>query len=439
MESVKNKIAVFVLMTHFVLPSLGQTTSEKLKKDQDRLEKKISNTKTLLNKMKSNTEASLNELKLIDNQIRLREELVRNFDHQVRSAEMKISEKDQEITMLTNKLVKLKDQYRSLLIYAYKHRNRYGKLMFIFSAGTYYEAVKRNKYLTKISEMQQKQFLVIKQHQKLIKREIERITREKEYKSQVLGEKKLEREQIAKDKGKKEAVYQKFKKEEEKLYAQLREDEKKKENLKKQINAAIQKEIAAAEAKRKKAEEEARKKSTKNTNTTTTATSPSNTKPETTTAEKSITFTEAKETALNKSFEGNKGKLPWPVEKGSITEGFGKNAHPTLPNVYTNNNGIDISAPKSAQVRAVFEGEVTSILNIPGAGKVVIIKHGNYRTVYSNLQDTYVQTGAKVNTKQAIGSLLPKEGSSVSVAHFEIHQVVGTAVQCLNPSLWIAN
>lgn len=341
--------------------------------------------------------------------------------------------------MLTNKLVKLKDQYRSLLIYAYKHRNRYGKLMFIFSAGTYYEAVKRNKYLTKISEMQQKQFLVIKQHQKLIKREIERITREKEYKSQVLGEKKLEREQIAKDKGKKEAVYQKFKKEEEKLYAQLREDEKKKENLKKQINAAIQKEIAAAEAKRKKAEEEARKKSTKNTNTTTTATSPSNTKPETTTAEKSITFTEAKETALNKSFEGNKGKLPWPVEKGSITEGFGKNAHPTLPNVYTNNNGIDISAPKSAQVRAVFEGEVTSILNIPGAGKVVIIKHGNYRTVYSNLQDTYVQTGAKVNTKQAIGSLLPKEGSSVSVAHFEIHQVVGTAVQCLNPSLWIAN
>jgi septal ring factor EnvC (AmiA/AmiB activator) len=439
MESVKNKIAVFVLMTHFVLPSLGQTTSEKLKKDQDRLEKKISNTKTLLNKMKSNTEASLNELKLIDNQIRLREELVRNFDHQVRSAEMKISEKDQEITMLTNKLVKLKDQYRSLLIYAYKHRNRYGKLMFIFSAGTYYEAVKRNKYLTKISEMQQKQFLVIKQHQKLIKREIERITREKEYKSQVLGEKKLEREQIAKDKGKKEAVYQKFKKEEEKLYAQLREDEKKKENLKKQINAAIQKEIAAAEAKRKKAEEEARKKSTKNTNTTTTTTSPSNTKPETTTAEKSITFTEAKETALNKSFEGNKGKLPWPVEKGSITEGFGKNAHPTLPNVYTNNNGIDISAPKSAQVRAVFEGEVTSILNIPGAGKVVIIKHGNYRTVYSNLQDTYVQTGAKVNTKQAIGSLLPKEGSSVSVAHFEIHQVVGTAVQCLNPSLWIAN
>ena len=159
-----------------------------------------------------------------------------------------------------------------------------------------------------------------------------------------------------------------------------------------------------------------------------------------TTEKKEVAFTETKETtALSKSFEGNKGKLPWPVDKGSITEGFGKNPHPTLDNVFTNNNGIDISAPKNAQVRAVFEGEVTSVLNIPGAGKVVIIKHGNYRTVYSNLQDTYVKAGTKVTTKQSIGSLLVKDGSSTSVAHFEIHQVVGTAVQCLNPSLWVTH
>ena len=122
-----------------------------------------------------------------------------------------------------------------------------------------------------------------------------------------------------------------------------------------------------------------------------------------------------------------------------MTEGFGKNPHPTLDNVFTNNNGIDISSPKNAQVRAVFEGEVTSVLSIPGAGKVVIIKHGNYRTVYSNLQDTYVKSGSKVSTKQAIGSLLVSDGASVSVAHFEIHQVVGTLVQCLNPSLWVSH
>lgn len=437
MENVNRTIALVsvILLTSV---SFGQSSSEKLKKEQDRLEKKISNTKTLLSKMKNNTEASLNELRLIDNQIKFREELVRNYDNQIRGAQVKIAEKDQEVTQLSAKLVTLKNQYKKLLVYAYKHRNKYGKLMFIFSSDSYYEALKRNKYLTKVSEMQEKQFLVIKQHQKLIKKEIDRISKEKEFKLKVLDEKKQEREKIQQDKGKQEAVYQKFKKEEEKLYAALREDERKKEVLKQQISAAIQKEIAAAEAKRKKAEEEARKKSTKATTSTTATTTAS--KPETSTASKEVTFTETKENAaLSKSFEGNKGKLPWPVIKGSVTEGFGKNAHPTLPNVYTNNNGIDISAPKNAQVRAVFEGEVTSVLNIPGAGKVVIIKHGNYRTVYSNLQDTYVQSGSKVTTKQSIGSLLTKDGSAVSVAHFEIHQVVGTAVQCLNPSLWIAN
>jgi murein hydrolase activator len=434
-----NRIIALVSFTVLTFGSFSQSSSEKLKKEQDRLEKKISNTKTLLSKMKNNTEASLNELRLIDNQIKFREELVRNYDNQIRGAQVKIAEKDQEITQLTGKLVKLKNQYRQLLVYAYKHRNKYGRLMFVFSAGSYYEALKRNKYLSKVSEMQEKQFLVIKQHQKLIRTEIDRISKEKEFKLKVLDEKKQEREKIQQDKGKQEVVYQKFKKEEEKLFAALREDERKKEVLKQQISSAIQKEIAAAETKRKKAEEEARKKSAKAT-TANTATTTTAAKPATTTAAKEVTFAETSESAaLSKSFEGNKGKLPWPVVKGSVTEGFGKNAHPTLPNVYTNNNGIDISAPKSAQVRAVFEGEVTSVLNIPGAGKVVIIKHGNYRTVYSNLQDTYVQSGSKVTTKQSIGSLLAKDGSSVSVSHFEIHQVVGTAVQCLNPSLWIAN
>lgn len=431
----------------------AQSTSEKLKKEQDKLEKKISTNKSLLTKMKSNTQASLNELRLIDNQIQMREELVRNYDHQIRGAEMRISEKGNEVTELNARLVTLKKQYKDLVLYAYKHRNKYGKMMFIFSSSNYNEALKRNNYLAKVSEVQDKQFKIIRQHQKLISKEIESISKEKESKLLVLDEKKKERGQIESDKAKQEQIYQKFKKEESTLSANLREDEKKREILKQKISAAIKKEIQAAEAKARKAEEAARKEAARKaaekakTGTSTTASKPStstsssstSSKPSTT-AEKPVVFTETKEsTALSKSFETNKGKLPWPVEKGSVTEGFGKNAHPTLPNVYTNNNGVDISAPKGAQVRAVFEGEVTSVLNIPGAGKVVIIKHGNYRTVYSNLQDTYVQIGSKVSTKQSIGSLLPSDGGKVSLSHFEIHQVIGTTVQCLNPSLWIAN
>jgi septal ring factor EnvC (AmiA/AmiB activator) len=394
----------------------------------------------LLDKTKNNAKASLNELRLIDNQIRFREELVTNFDQQVRGAEVKVILKDAEVKELTKRLANLKEQYRQLLLYAYKHRNKFGKLMYLFSASTYNEAIKRGSYLERIADVQLKQFRMIRQHKSLISKEISAIQQEKEYKLKILNEKRGEKSVIEKDKRKQEEVYRKFKQEESKLLSQLKEDEKKKENLKQKINSAIQKEIADSDAKRKKSEAEKEKKSTTST-TASSGTATTNTKPETTvttTTKKETTLPETKESAaLNKSFEGNKGKLPWPVDKGSITESFGRNAHPTLDNVFTNNNGVDISASKGASVRAVFEGEVTSVLNIPGAGKVVIIKHGNYRTVYSNLQDTYVKIGSKVTTKQAIGTLLVTEG--LSVAHFEIHQVVGTTSVALNPSLWITH
>ncbi|MCH2223698.1 MAG: peptidoglycan DD-metalloendopeptidase family protein [Crocinitomicaceae bacterium] len=411
----------------------SQSTSEKLKKEQERLERNIADTKSLLSKSKSNTTASLNELRVIKNQIRYRERLLKNYDDQIRGAELSVQQKELQISELTKKVALLKQQYKRLLIYAYKHRNKYGKAMYVFTASSYNDARKRNKYLERISELQQKQFLVIQQNQRLIKGQIVKIEEDKTYKLAVIADKRIEREEIEKDKDKQEKVYQEFKKEEEALLAKLKEDERKRQNLKARINAAIRKEIAEAEARRKKAEAEAlaaakkAKEDAVSEETTTSA-------PVTPVA----VLTETKEAAaLSKNFAGNKGKLPWPVDKGSITEKFGKNPHPTLKNVYTNNRGIDISAMKNAQVRVVFEGEVTSVLSIPGAGKVVIIKHGDYRTVYSNLQDTYVKAGDKVRTKKVIGSLLTKD--NLSVVHFEIHHVSGNQVTCLNPSLWVAH
>lgn len=413
----------------------AQSTSEKLKREQDRLEQKINDTKLLLSKSQTNTASSLNELKVIENQIAFREQLLKNYDNQIRGAELNVQKKSNQISALSEKITELKKQYKLLLIYAYKHRNKYGKLMYLFSSEDYYEAVKRQKYLERISEIQQKQFLVIQQNQALIKKEIEAIEKEKKYKLSIMSEKSKEKAAIEQDRIKQQEVYAKFKQEEATIIAQLKEEERKKEVLRNQINAAIKKEIAEAEAKRKR-EEEARRKAAalaaeKNANVN---------KTEEPKVNESIAFEETKESAkLSASFEGNKGKLPWPVDKGSITEGFGKNPHPTLNNVYTNNRGIDISSPKNAQVRAVFDGEVTSVLNIPGAGKVVIIKHGNYRTVYSNLKDTYVSVGTKVTTKKVIGSLLSNDKQNMSVAHFEIHHVVGSDVTCLNPSLWVSH
>lgn len=435
MKSVSNILLVLFLVV--TSQTVAQSTSEKLKKEQQQLEKNIANTKQLLEKTQSSAESSFNELKLLNNQITYREQLVRNFDNQIRGAELKIKEKQNQIEELSEEMKTLKEQYKKLLVYAYKNRNKYGKMMYIFSSDSYYEAIKRAKYLEKIQELIKKQFLVIEQHQKLITVEMENIEKERQYKTQLLSEKKAEREQILSDQQKQQQVYQELKTQESQILAKLKEEERKRANLKAQIDAAIKKEIAEAEARRKKAEAEAKKKA--DAAKPSTAPSTSTDVVTTTTPAKSVELPETKENlAMSKSFEGNRGKLPWPVEKGNITEGFGTNPHPTIPGVVTKNNGVDISAPKNAQVRAVFDGEVTSVMNIPGAGKVIIVKHGNYRTVYSNLQSTFVNVGSKVTTKQVIGSLVAGDGQALSTAHFEIHQVVGSGVTSLNPGLWLA-
>lgn len=429
-----------LLILLFALPSYAQQDQNQLKREQQKLEKRISNTKKLLNKVKNNTQASLNEIRLIENQIRTREALVHLFDNQVRSAELKIVQKNIEIKRLRAKLKQLKQQYRKMFLYAYKHRGNYNKVMYLLASSDYNEALRRNRYLKKVAAIQRKQAALIKQHQLLIYKEIDQIDNEKQIKLQALDEKKKERDQIEKDKSKKEKSYQKFKKEEQALIAQLKEDERKKIVLKKQIDAAIRADIAreqAKEAARLAAQANAAPKTT-TTSSATPKTNPSSTSsPKTTTSPPKVVTTpiSTEGAAIGKSFEANRGRLPWPVDNGSVTERFGRNYHPTLSGVEWNNNGIDITCNRSSRVRAVFEGEVTTVFSVPGAGKVVIIKHGAYRTVYGNLAETFVSVGSKVSTKQAIGTLLNDGG--VSVCHFEVHQVVGVNPVTLNPSLWI--
>jgi murein hydrolase activator len=426
-----------------------QTSSKSLKKEQQQLENKISNTKKLLKQVKSSQQNSLNSLRLIDNQIKSREELVRVFDNQVRVAEVEITEKQHRITRLKKRMNNLKSQFRSMMIYSYKHRGNHRNIMFILSSQNYNEAYKRNNYLKKLAEIQKKQVAIIRQTQKVIYSDIKTIDNNKQEKLSIIEEKKTEKKLIEIDRAVKQLSFNKFKQEEKKLFNQLDVAEKKKQNLKQQIANAIKLEIMIeqkkqAEIAKKEQIKKEKARADKLANETKTAlnTDPKKEKIESKELnnEENIVFTayvEPKESiALGKNFQLSKGLLPWPVNSGSITEKYGKNPHPTLNGVITNNNGIDITCSIGSNVRAVFGGEVSSIFNIPGAGKVIIVKHGNYRSVYSNIQDAYVKIGSKVITKQNIGSLI-QEGN-ISICHFEIHQVINGVIQSLNPSLWIS-
>lgn len=426
----KNVIKCLLLLW-LTSPVFAQHNQDNLKKEQRKLEKKITQTKSLLKKVQLNSKASLQEVKLLDNQIKSREALVSVFDSQIRIAEMKMTEKKNDISRLQKRLLRLKNQYRKMLYYAYKRRNNNGKLMFLLSAKSYNEANKRNSYLKKVARLQKRQFELIKQHKNLIHKEIGEISNQKSQKELALNEKKEEKSKIEFDKFKKEKSYSKLKQEEEKLLSQLKEDESKRRKIETQIQSAI-----IAEAKK---EEERRRKKENDATATGKTTKPKDSKPDKSPESnpKYKPETLSSEGAVaGKNFEANKGVLPSPVTNGSITSKYGRNAHPNFKEVYENNNGIDITCSAGSNIRSVFEGEVSSVFSIAGAGKVVILKHGNYRSVYSNLASVSVHVGDKINTKQTLGSLLSDDG--VSVLHFEIHSVNGINTTPLNPSLWLS-
>lgn len=415
----------------------AQKGSDRLKNEQKKLEKQIATTKSLFEASKQKADLSLEEVRLIDQQVKFREQLLTNIDNQIKAAELKIQQKRQRIEELENDIASLKKQYADLLLYAYKMRSKYGKMMYVFSAESIEEAMKRKLYLEKLAEIQQKQLRLIRQNMELMDIEIAEL--ELVLKDQlVLADlKRKERAEILVAKKEKERIYQELKSKEQQVLAELREQEQKNIVLQQQIQAEIQREILAEQARIEKARKEAEAKRKAEEAKRKAAGEVATVEPKK--EDIPAPFLDTKESVLaGNNFVINKGKLPWPVEKGTITVNYGKNAHPTLPNVYTQNNGIDISTPKNAVVRSIFDGEVTSVINIPGAGKVVIIKHGNYRSVYSNLQDVYVTKGSKVKTKTPVGSLLPTKEGNISVAHFEIHEVRDGMVNQLNPNLWIA-
>ncbi len=433
--SFAHKYSTVLILILFQSVCFGQSNKKaQLEKEQKQIESRIQNTKKLLSKTENDLKNRTIELRLIEKNLQLREQLVRNIDHQIRSTEQRIAELESTIKELDKQTLVLKEQYKSMVIYAYKNRSTMDRLMFVLSSENFNEANKRAAYLQKINEVRQKQVQLIRSNQERLAQERKELENQKLKALQLAEQKKQERETLMQDKIKQQEVFNAVKQEESSLRAKLIEDEKNKLRVQKEIKIAIDKEIQE-EIKRKKEEEKLKEiaKQKNNAGKPIPESPKDPEKSETRINEFGVT-PEAK--LAGNTFASNKGKLPYPVSIGSVVEKFGRNSHPTIPNVYTENNGVDISTPRSSEVRAVYEGEVSSIISIPGAGKAIILSHGNYRTVYANMQDTYVSKGTKINHKQILGSLLPQ--GNISVLHFEIHVISDNGVQKLNPELWLS-
>lgn len=384
---------------------LGQqpTQKEKLEQRKTQLQDEIEVANGILKKTQKDKELTLSQVRALDKKVKAREELIRTVQAQISNSDREIRRQKNEIARLDGEIKTLKEKYAGMIREAQKRGTPSSALAFVFASDDLQQALKRLYFLRQYSGFRQTQVEEIKALQAEKAKAITAIEAEQGRKRQLLGQEVAQKQELVAEKSQQEAAVAKLKKKESQIATDIKKKRSELQKLEKQIQKIIQDELKRQrEAARKQAEAQ-------NPGSTTQAGS------------SSTSFALTPEgAALAKDFASNKGKLPWPVERGIITQNFGENPVPGTSGVTIKNPGVDIGTPSKSGVRAVFNGEVSTVVRIPGANRVVLIRHGNYFTVYSNLDEVYVKTGDKVSTKQSIGRVAADPETGESTLHFEL-------------------
>ncbi len=392
-----------------------QQTKEDLQNRKKQLAKEIAETTKILKETQKNKKATMAQLNALVKQIEMREKLINTISSEIRMLDSEIGRTDYEIEQLQLELEQLKKEYAAMIRFAYRNQSSYNKLMFVFAAQNFNQAYKRLKYLQQFSEFRQKQAKYIEQAQLKLEEKMLELESDKKVKNGLLIEEQQEKVTLGKEKSQQENMAKQLTAKEQKLKTQIAQKQQQSKKLDKLIQDVIRKEIAAA---RKKAEEEAKAKGKK---------MPTGDKG----SASNLTLTpEAQK--LSNEFTSNKGKLPWPVEKGSIIEYFGTHEHAQLKGVMIQNNGIDIKTNTGASARAIFNGSVSGVIQIPGGLNAVLIRHGEYTSVYTNLKSVSVKMGQQVTTKQSIGIVATEDDIS------SVELQIWKGITKLNPTEWLA-
>ena len=397
---------IFFCFIFLLTASTFAQSKKDLEKKRHQNQKDIEYTNKLLNETKKNAESSYNNLLILNQKITLRQDIIYGITAEIKLLDSKIDDNRMVINSLEADMKKLKEQYAKMIIHAYKHRNSFDNLMFILAADNFNQAYKRLKYLQQYSEYRKKQAELINKTQTVLKSKISELEVKRSEKENLLKSKQEENIMLSLEKSEQDKIVTSLKNKESELKKQLAEQYETSKKLQKEIERII-----AEEA--RKAAERAKTKTTTKAN----ATSSFDLTPE--------------EKLISDKFDSNKGLLPWPTERGIITGLFGEHPHPVLSNITISNNGIDISTTAGAEARVIFDGEVSKVVTIPGANKAILIRHGNFFTLYSNLSEVSVKSGDHVTTKQSIGKI-ETEGNKTTL-HFEIWQESNK----LNPAIWL--
>jgi murein hydrolase activator len=372
---------------------------DELRKKKQSTSADIRYTNELLGKVKDDQKATLNKLRLLNKQIEQRDQLITAMSTEVSLLQMLIEDNTTVVDMMASDLEKIKKEYAQMVFFAWKNRNAYDKILFFLSAENFNQAFRRFVYFRQYADYRRMQTEVIASIQNILSRKISDLRIQHEVQQSVMTDKVAENRKLTTQKKEQDSI--------------ARELQKKKSELQKKLEQQRRIEQQLAQEIQKVVDEETRKvaKSGK------------------------TGFKMTPEQKINgTSFEQNRRKLPWPVEKGIITEKFGIHPHPVLERVTVSNNGISIATEPGSRARAVFNGEISRVFGITGGNMAIIIRHGQYLTVYSNLVNVTVNKGDKVSTKHNLGTIFTDSGDeNKTILKFQIWK----ESQKLDPEDWL--
>ena len=393
---------VSLLTTMLVIANLTTSLSQnkkELENQKNKAQEEINYTNKLLESTKSDKKDNIYKLIIIEKRIKNRQKLIEKINAEIEETNGRIEDYKRVVQYMEEDLNKLSESYANLIRLIWKNKNKQNSLMFVLSSKDFNQSYIRIKCLQEASKLRKRQLLAIKAIKKLLEENKQKLESENDFKENLLRQQLATRKDLQNEMSEKQKTIQSLQSKEKDLEKKLKEQQKQLAELNRQISKIIE------EEQRKAAKTESGQ----------------------------IKLTPA-ETIVSTNFENNKGKLPWPVEKGIISLGFGKQQHPVLKNLTVDNNGIDILTTENSLARTIFEGEITKIFKLPGMHNCIMIKHGEFYTVYTHIETALVSVGEKVTIKQPIGTIFTDNSDNKTVIHFEIWK--GTNKE--NPASWIA-
>ena len=372
-------------------------TKKELEAQRHKLKNEIRQINRLLIRTKTKEKSVLSRVIDLNKRIKTREKLINTISQETQLLAKDIKSNEGEIARLKKNLAALKADYAKMVVAAYKAKSKENRLLFLLSAKDFTQAYNRLKYMKQYKAYRQKQGLEIDQQSQNLKRLNDTLLYKKQSKDTLLIQTQQEQDSIKDENKNQKKLITKIKRKERYYLANIRKKQKQERAINKKIEKLIRDAIAA-----------------------------SNTKG-------SVFKLTAEAKALAADFVANKGNLPWPVNKGLVVLRYGKQPHPVVKTATIQSNGVRIATEKGAYARAVFKGTVLAIQLIPGGQKVVLIQHGNYISVYKNLDTVIVTKGQTVETKQNIGSVHTDSSTGKTILAFVLFKEVKT----VNPALWL--